>query len=361
MNGKAIMNVSARTRRAALAAAPLAALLALAGCSKEITKVDAGYTTPEGVVSDRARLMVYPDRAMTVTTWIDNLDRSLNESGVSGTWNPASAVDPEGDVQVGSATYQPAGAGTLHGILIDGTSASAYQILRREASGGLLPLGDQALQPLRKWLDSGNELYAFDDPSPSGFTPATYVGRGLVAGAVASRSPVSNTAPVAAAGIADITYIDEIPSVSRFDGRNPNDSLFVISWQPVTGAAGYWVQIYEYLPSTNTLQRRLLGAPAPLAVNGVRDLFLAWCPPGVTSLRLGQPGGHSVLTFRATAFRFGAEYNVRVSAVDDEGRLIAMTLGDTPADAFVGASATSGRIDVSPRGAAKVATLKPTP
>jgi hypothetical protein len=357
------MNVSARTRRTALAAACLAATLALAGCSKELTQVDADYVTPEGRATGRAVMLVYPDRPITITTWIDKAD----PLGASGTWNPSVPPDTAGDTFVSSAgPFYDSGQGVLHGIIIDGTPAGAYQVMRREANGGIRTMFDFPLQALRKWLDTGNEFYAFADPAPSPYVPPTYVGRGYVDGAIASASPVTNEGRLAggsAATLPDIRYLDSpnTPGVLDIDGRLPEDSLFQVRWEPVAGAAGYWVQVFDYLPSASDFRRRLLGAPAPLAVDQVRDLFVAWCPPGVTSLRLGEPGGHTVLAYRPTSFRFGRGYNVRIAAVDADGGLVAMTLGAGSDDAFVRGSGVPGRIDVSPRGAAYVQPTRERP
>jgi hypothetical protein len=352
VNGKVIMKESARTRRAAraaLAGVCLLAAIALAGCSKKVTSVDASYTTPEGVPSGSVRLVVYPDLPITITSWVDRVDNNSTPPGASGTWNPQTPTDPSGDSLV--ATSEPIyaiGPGVIRGVLVDGTQATGFQVLRREANGGLRSLFDFTLLPARRWLDSGNELYSFTDSDPSGFSPASYIARGLLNGQIAEASPVSNEAQLTGSTVADLNYTGNL---------FPADSLFLMSWDPVPGAAGYWIHVYDFVPAATEIDRRIAGTPAPLSTTLTRDFYLAYTDASVTSHKIGS-GGVAVLTFRPNEFRFQREYNVRISAVDANGRLIACTLGGDPRHAFVRPSRISGQINVSPRGAAKVSPTR---
>ena len=60
-------------RRIAPFAAVALVALAMAGCTKKVTNVDANYTAPEGQQSADARLIVYPDAPVTVQTYTDYL------------------------------------------------------------------------------------------------------------------------------------------------------------------------------------------------------------------------------------------------------------------------------------------------
>jgi hypothetical protein len=340
------MNASSRAARTALTVAGLvSALSLLGGCSPKISAVDSSYTQPEGVANGAARLLVYPDAPLSVQVWTDHPYRDpLTGIEISNTWNPASATDPTGDVLVSEETFYQSGPGAILGVVLDRSVASGFQPLRRESNGALRAFLDQPLVPLRRWIDSGGELYQFVDTSPSGYSPASYFATGLIDGSVRTGSPVTNEGVLSSSSVGDITYTG---------AAIPPDSLFLCSWNPVAGAASYWIQVFEYLPSANTDDRRRGAATAPLSVSKTRDFFLAQLPAATTSYRIAGPGA-TVYTYVASGFRRGRSYLVRVSAVDAAGRLIAYTKGADVANAIVSQGPGTGQITVSQLGAIKV-------
>jgi hypothetical protein len=96
-----------------------------------------------------------------------------------------------------------------------------------------------------------------------------------------------------------------------------------MKWAPVTGATGYWLQVYQNKGGPESRIRSAL--PAPFARPDTRDFFVAYVAAPADSYKIGQPGA-LVLTRRILLT--GIEYLVRVSAVNAEGRLIAYTYGD---------------------------------
>lgn len=291
------VSMAARTLRAGRVA--LLAALALAGCSKKnVTNVDPGYTVPEGRFSADARLIVYPDAPITIEIWADN--------GPTG-------PDPT-DVQTGTTQARLLSPGALHGVIFDGTPASGYQVLRRESNGGLLPLKDFVLRPERRFLDSQWEFYSFEDPAPSGYTPASYVGRGVVSEAVTPSSPLTNPG---------VTTGSTIDTIQYLGNRSPTDTLITMKWSEVPGAVGYWLQVYQNKGGPESRIRTAL--PAPFARPDTRDFFVGYVTAPADSYKIGLPGA-LVLTRRILLT--GSEYLVRVSAVNAEGRMIAYTYGD---------------------------------
>jgi hypothetical protein len=148
-----------------------------------------------------------------------------------------------------------------------------------------------------------------------GYLPATYLGRGLVSGTITPGSPLTNVGLLNPVSITPIRY-----SGSRF----PADSLFTVSWGPVPGAAGYWIQVYQYLAATPD-QKVLSSAPAPLALGPIRDFFIAYVSAPDTSYKLAGPNGQM---FARKTILTNNDYNVRVAAVSGEGNLLGFTFGD---------------------------------
>jgi hypothetical protein len=278
-------------------------LVATAGCVKKPpTSVDAAYA-PEGRFDPEARLVVY---ASTPNTF-----RVMADLGLFGP-----SAD---DTLLRTEPFSGFPMGTVQMMLMDGTGASAFEAYRRETSGGYLALKDYPLRPVRKWLDGESELFVTRDEHPSGFQPASYLMRGLVAGEVTTLSPLSNVGMVVGGTIQGITYRGVTSTA---------DSLLDIRWDPIAGAAGYWIDVYQFLEASLS-DKMLSGLPAPMYVGKSREYFLGFVPAPATSYKLGQAdGGVKVFTRRPT-FR-GQEYLVRIAAVDANGALIALTTGGTP-------------------------------
>jgi hypothetical protein len=289
--------------------------LGMAGCAKQVTNPDSNYVLDstyvsnpshggiEGRYSTQAQLIVHADAPLTLDSLADKV--------------PVGIRGPE-DSLVWTRTFEFA-PGTLHGMIIDSTAASAYQVLRREGNGGFARLKDYVLNPVVRLLETRWEVYTFDDAHPSGFRPPTYVGRGVVAGGVTRSSPLTNAGEL---------RVETVPAL-RYTGLPfPPDSNIAMSWDAVAGAAGYWVQIYQHGGGVVEAERQVAAQPAPLATRYVRNSFVGFMPPGVTSYQLGEPlpPGAKVLTMRPLIN--GREYFVRVAAVNGRGEMIAFTYGD---------------------------------
>lgn len=283
--------------RTALAAALVLGALALAGCADKVTNVDAGYTAPEGQYDANARLIVYPDVPIVVETFLDLLP---------------DGPDTGDELQGTESRYVARGA--MHGMIVDGTAAAGYQVLRREANGGYAQLKDYTLSPVVRFFDSHWELYAFSDAEPSGFSPPSYVGRGVVSGVVTALSPLTNPGRVGSGEVANIAY-----TAYPF----PPDSNITMTWSEVPGAVGYWIQIYQFMGGSR--EKLLSAQPAPFVTSDARNYFLGYVPAPAGSYTLNQPGA-TVLFQRGLLMK--SEYIVRISAVDAQGELMAFTYGD---------------------------------
>ena len=305
-------------RRVAPFAAVILVALAMAGCTKKVTNVDASYTAPEGQLSADARMIVYPDAPITVLTYTDNVPDGPN---------PDNGNPGEEDVLLSTEQVYIA-PGVLHGLIMDGTPASGYQVLRRESNGGYAQLKDYVLTRVASFLDSQWEAYTFDDVRPSGFNPPSYVGRGVVAGTVTPASPLTNVSEL---GGSEAPTQTDIPTLNC-TGKAAPSSLdlttssvlgLTMSWGAVPGAMGYWIQIYQFKGDSEA--QLLAAAPAPFIARDVRNYFVGYVPAPATEYTLGEPGA-LVLTQRALLP--DVEYLVRISVVNDRGEMIAFTRGD---------------------------------
>jgi len=284
-------------RRIALVAAVVVAALAMAGCSKKITSVDANFTAPEGQFNADARLIVYPDVPVAVEHWVDFLpDGPGIEDSLAST------------EQVSTAP------GTLYGMILDGTPASGYQALRRESNGGYAQVKDYVLNPVVRFLESQWEVYTFSDGRPSGYDPPAYIGRGVVSGQVTPSSPLTNVSQL---------LTSSIPAIHFTADPFPRDSNFTMSWDAVPGAVGYWIQVYQYKGSSES--QLLVAHPAPLLPTDTRNYFVGYVAAPATEYKLGGTGA-MVLTRRTTLT--GVEYLVKIVAVNDRGELAAFSYGD---------------------------------
>lgn len=297
-----------RSRFAALAL--LCGLVTVAGCSRKVTETDADYTQVEGTPSASARLMVWPDAPTRIFT--------LADGGTPGTEGSLA----EDDYVIATEDRYVTGPGAIQSSLLDASLATGFHLFRREGNGGFRQLRDFTINPERKWRDSLTtsswEMYSVDDPQPSSFTPATYIGRGLVSGNTTASSPLSNLARVTTTSLENIRYSDD---------RQPTDSLFRMTWTPVSGAAGYWLHVFQYRPDATNGERIRAGSPSPVFNGKTRDYLVAYVPAPANSYKIGERTGAEVLMRRLTIF--GQVYQVRVSAVDADGQLIGFSHGDT--------------------------------
>ncbi len=291
-------------RTAALIAA--IALSALAtGCAERITEVDASYTTPEGTADGSARLMLWADTPVPISTFSD-------------VGNPPGPSD--GDVLVGIEPLYRNGQGSVVSMLIDGSDANGFQMLRRAQNGGLEPLSDFVVQPTRKWVATQWESYRLIDRTPSGYSPASYIARGLVGGAITSASPLSNEAQVTRS---------TVPATLQFTANTATrgDSLIQLQWAPVTDAVGYWLHVYQFRSDATQDDRLDAAAPRPVFDGRVRDNLVAFVDSSVTSYRMGVSTTGIRLAYSPALI--GRQYEVRITAVGANGELLAYTAGTT--------------------------------
>lgn len=287
-------------RLALLALAALALPVALAGCGKQVTSADATYTTLEGTPNADSRLIAWADQPNTVWIWQDE-------------GQPGPTVDD--DFLKSTEHVYRNGPGTFQTVLLDGSQASGFEMYRRAKNGGYEPMRDYVLTAPSKWLDSQWELYELSDSSPSGYSPPTYQGRGLLAGAVTARSPLSNTAQVTAIVDTSLKYLGNTA---------PSDSLFLMEWTNVPGAAGYWLHVYQFRADATNQEVVESGTPKPVWNGKVRDNLVAYVAAPATSYKFNAPGA-LVLTMKPPIR--GQVYLVRITAVDASGQILAYMAG----------------------------------
>lgn len=289
---------SIRRLTAVLAAAALVAT----GCAKKVTSVSESYTSPEGTESDRTQLVVFADYPISVSHYAD-----FSPPGPS----PRDTLKFVEILRKGAP-------GTVHGMIFDQSLAGEFEIFRRELGGGMRLLNDFVTEPSRRWFDSQWEFYSFRDDDPSRPVPATYRARGLLSGATTARSPLTNSASIGDTAIIDLglRIIHGSPPFEPY-----TDSLFTLAWNPVPGAVGYYLHVYQFSNDLrDPLERALAGTAAPFFEGKSKDFYAAYFPATVTQHKIGDGGG-TVFTRRQTFF--GQVYMARVSAVDASGRMIA--------------------------------------
>ena len=294
------------------------ALLSGLGCAKKITSVDSSFTTPEGKVSESSILV---------------LNRNLgNPEFFYQEFKPFSDREPAGpspgDTLASTELALLGIEGVVEGLVFDSTQASGYQVFHRESNGGLLQLFDYDLLPKQRWLDTQWEKYSWVDqriePDP------VYQARGLVAGAASAGSPISNAASSPFGTFAEIY---DIPITFP---QPTNDTVLVITWPQVPGAAGYFVQAYEFRADFNrshSLEVTVAqGAPRPINDGQVSDALLSYVSEG-TQCGVGPVGEH-LLAGRGISK--SAAQVVRVTAIDCAGRLLGFSSGEAGMVTFEG-------------------------
>lgn len=280
--------------------ASLLLLAALAsGCADKVTRVDPSFTTPEGQPSADARMIVTPDVAVTF-----DVVRDLNNNG-----------DPFDDPVIAVDSLYRIGPGAVSGVIVDRTAATRYQLLRREENGGLRALEDFVHSPRRQWLETQWEAYTFDDALPAPGVVPSYVGRGLIGGTVTASSPLTNDARVTSATIADLPASVQLVLP---------DSTMLVSWDAVPGAAGYWIQEYQFLsaPAQEVLRSSL---PSPFYLGLSRD-YLVLFRTDNTPYNPQVPFAASQVVVQRPKLS-GLFYNLRITAVDSTGQTVATTRG----------------------------------
>ncbi len=317
----------------ALALLALVAVVA-SGCAKKVTSVDSAYTQVEGKPDPRVLLVSWPDLPNTT------LDYARQEV-------PGSSPVEFRDVAITTTPIYNVGPGAQRLAIFDGSISSAFQMFRRERSGGFRQFKTYPLPPTRRWIDTQYEYYGTTDGSASGFTPATYVARGLVEGLATPQSPLSNVS---------VSTATPAPSLVYRGSTSPTDSLFRMSWNSVSGAAGYWLHVYQFRANASVLERQKSGAPAPILDGNVQDFFVGYVAAPETTFKLPsdttriQPGQ---IWLARRGMLNGQVYLVRVTAVDAAGQVVAWMKGDRDSiriqDPNVYRRWTLGAVHVNPR------------
>lgn len=315
----------------------VAGLLAAAatGCAKKVTSVDSSFTQVEGQPSSEVQLVLWPDLPVTLTQY-------AREQVPNST--PAEFLDI---IQSETPAYA-VGAGSQRLMIMDRTPASAFQMFRRESGGGYRQYQTFPLQAAHRWIDSQSDLYLTNDPAASGFAPPTYLARGLVEGAATTSSPLSN--------VATASLVPQ-PSMRYRGNLEPSDSLFTIAWDPVLGASGYWVHVYQFRANASRFERQVAGSPAPVLGGNVQDFLVAYVAAPDTAVKLPSdttrtlPASVRLFTRRTTLM--GQVYLTRVTAVDGNGQVIAYLRGERDsvrvADPNVFLRWTIGAVRVNPK------------
>lgn len=308
----------------------LAAALTATSCSKKITDVDVALSPPdypEGVPAS-AELILYPDVPVTVETWVDNGDPG---------------PDAE-DTLLSSELVYSSGAGDVLGLIVDRTDASSFEVFRRQGTNGYLPLNDFAVQKTRTWLESQIDVFHFADKAPYPVGQREYIARGVVSNVVTPRSPLTNRVTLTATSVTgSIDYTGRVvPDTTR-------DSTFVVRWNSVANAAGYWITVTAYPPSflsNDALIRFAL--PRPIVVERIPDIYVAYVPATGPAggqpmqQKLGDPLPAGSLLLHEDIGTNGALHFVRIAAVDAQGQLLAY-IGDDGAYALAAALNAEGR------------------
>jgi hypothetical protein len=292
-----VLRFLAPRRLVILALAALTLPIALAGCSKKVTSVDADYTELEGTPDPLAQLYVWPD-VSTEVHYYDDI----------GTPGPS-----ESDTLLRVENVYRYGPGVVRTMLLDGGLGSGFEYFRRSPNGAYAPMRDYVVTLPHKWLESHWELYELTDTRPSGYTPATYQARGQIEGMATTTSPLSNEARVTGTTLNSMVYTGNL-----FPARA--DTNFTMSWGDVPGAVGYWMHVMQFRSTATTDEVIQSATPAPVWNGRVRDQFVGYVAAPTTSYKLGTPGA-LVLTY--TPPISGQNYLVRITAVDAQGQVIA--------------------------------------
>lgn len=311
---------------------PLAALLIMAfgsfagiGCAKKLPVGPVGSQLsayPEGRRDSFERspsdLIVWPDVALAVTDTSSDTTR----------------------IPYRTFSVYRSGPGVMHGLVVDYSQASGYQMFRQEDGGGYRAFSDFMVPAWKRLSDRSYyggatgpvvlppaHLFRFADPAPAATPLKGYVGRAVISGVTGTGYPLTNLgAAPDTLGIPPLLYT--APTGLPGPGPAPPDSLLDMTWETIPGAAGYWVHIYQKradVRSTNAADAIEIAHPSPIAGGKVRDLFIAYFPAPRTSYKLGSPlpPGCRVLAYRV--LQGLQEVLIRVSAVDASGRMIATT------------------------------------
>ncbi len=313
----------ARKFAATAAVLALAGLLA-AGCSKKQLTTQAGFTVPEGTPSSELQLITYMDG---VGEKLRLTDRGPIAKVNFAPDVSADTIQADGAGNLLITPYRSFAPGTVRGLVINRTPAQGLEVWRTDPNGGVRRIFDFALQPTKRYLTTGTDLYEFYDADPNRSPNASYYVRGLIGGTGGANSPLSNPSRPSTAALTSIRYAAE-----RFGAEAPTpyfnaDTNIVMAWSPVAGASRYLIQIFKYQSRVLSLEERILtGAPAPMLTGVTHDFFVGIVPGATTRYRLNDPGA---IVYYQEPLRMRQEYYIRISALDANGALIGTTTGPT--------------------------------
>jgi hypothetical protein len=340
-----------RTKRSPRPLAALAVALAalvVVGCSKKVAFDQIGgllVAYPEGQRGTGEKtpsdLVVWPDVPNEVTQFYDEDTTTF-------------IVHRSGD-------------GAVVGQIFDYFQAGGYQMFRRESGGGYRRFTDFANGAYQRWPDRSYyggtagtlvlppaQFFTFSDAAPPAVLLRGYVGRAVVSGLSSAGYPLTNLGELASGSA--------IPGLPFTGDVTPPDSLIDIRWDPVAGAAGYWVHVFQTRADIRTSDEAIpIGLAAPVAIGKVRDLFIGYFPAPLTAYKLGDPlpPGSRVLVYRVLA---GLQpVLLRISAVDANGAMIASTGLTGDMGAFLEKINEVDRLRVYPLGALVVTPGRPPP
>lgn len=312
----------ARKFAATAAVLALAGVLA-AGCSKKQLTTQASFTVPEGTPSSELQLITFMDAAGNKIRITDRPALAKVNFAPDSSADTIQA-DAAGNLLI--TPYRNFSPGTVRALVINRTPAQGLEVWRTDPNGGARRIFDFAVQPTKRYLTTGTDLYEFYDSDPNRSPNATYYVRGLIGGTVGANSPISNPSRPSTAALVPISYqAQRFGTPLNVTDFRQADSLIFMAWTPVPGAARYLIQIFKYQSRVLSLEERILaGAPAPLLTGVTHDFFIGFVPGGTTQYRLRDPGA-TVLYQEPLHMR--QDYYLRISALDASGALIGTTTG----------------------------------
>lgn len=314
----------ARKFAATAAVLALAGVLA-AGCSKKQLTTSPSFTVPEGTFSSELQLITFSDNAGTKIRVTDRGSLAKVNFAPDSTADTIQA-DASGHLQI--TPYRSFPSGTVRGLVLNRTAAEGLEVWRTEANGGARKIFDFALQPTKRYLTSGTDIYEFHDSDPHRSPNATYYVRGLIGGSAGASSPLSNASQPGTGTLVRIGYLAQrFGAASNVTDFHQADSNVVMQWTPVPGADRYLIQIFKYQSRVLSLEERILsGAPAPLLTGVTHDVFLGTVPGNVTEYRLNTPGA---TVYYQESLRLRQEYYIRITALASNGAMLGTTTGPT--------------------------------
>jgi len=286
----------------------LAVSLLASSCSKKQVTVDPSDGL-EGVPSP-SMLTVWADTGIPDSTFAD--------LGLPG-------ITPEDTLLSATTTYLY-GPGVVQGMIFDYTNANSFDAFRRD-NGTFLRFQDFSIKASEKFYPGHTDVFLFHDRPPGAITTQAYVARGVIGDAGPESAPKTNIGDVTRAAVAgDLKYT--APTGLPPDFRPMSDSLLAMAWNPVPGAAWYFVHVYQFIAQGGE-EIVKSATPAPIYVSVTHDYWVGILPASVNAYKIGDPLPAGGRIFDSRPMLNGQVVNVRISAIDANGQLISYTGGST--------------------------------